>query len=136
MDFAGPGVLEWWANSSFCLTSAVHIQVTATQTGWRAQVEVESGDDFFGLLAFGNPYRLRFADGSSFLVGVARPDAEGRFEVWDWQLERDDAQMCPTCGESLVTQVDERIEHCWAVTDSCPACGYQRRCEFSAPQVA
>jgi|SRR5665213_1312207 len=124
MDFESAALLEWWANSSFVLTTSVRVEVTAVPDGWLAQVTADSADDFWGLVAFGNPYRLRFADGSAFEVGLGDPDDSGVFPLWDWQLEGDRQRPCPECGSPLTrTETVVAADNTVIIRDTCSGCG-------------
>lgn len=123
MDFEGSAVLEWWANPSFVLTTSVRVQVTAVPDGWLAQVTADSANDFWGLIAFGSPYRLRFADGSSFDVGLGDPDDSGVFALWDWHLEGDRRRPCPACGHPLArTETVVEADNAVTIRDTCSGC--------------
>lgn len=126
MDFEGPAVLEWWANSSFVITTSIRVQVTAVPDGWLARADATSADDYWGLFLFGNPYKLRFGDGSVFEVGVGDPNESGMFPIWDWELEGDRPRPCPACGNPLSrTDIEVHTDNTITWRDTCPACTYE-----------
>ena len=125
MDFTGSAVLLWHADPSFTISADVEVQVTAVDRGWVAQISAARADDFWGLVALGNPFQLAFEDGGVLDVRLGDPDDSGVFPVWEWEeQEGDHARPCPDCTGDLVrTETVIAADDTVTLHDACSACG-------------
>lgn len=86
-DYEGPAELEWRAHRYFAITSRVRVSVTAVAESWHARLVMDEGDPELDELALslGNPYTLRFEDGSAFDVELAEPSPDGTIVIREWK---------------------------------------------------
>lgn len=128
--------LEWRPNASFATVASVQVEVTATSDGWRVRALAATREDHWGLLVVNtNPFVLRFPDGSCFEVGIGRPDADGRFDVWEWTACHKRQPACPTCGgsfdrTSIYDDSGQDLSGPVSVTDHCGACGKEHQATY------